>query len=157
MKRTTKYITHNLNEATYLAMKGLKYKSRCTGAVSSVFSFEHDSLTERYRREFWTKGCRIDIHSWIALRTAIKDELRGQIKHNETENNNVLGQVTPSKGGVYHKPDSFQPKNGEKYWITVAGNAVANLYGDKDIHKNRADAGMCYHTRDEALLADKLK
>ncbi len=51
----SRYTTHNIDEATYLVMKGLKYKGQKLGIVSSNYTFEWTSQLERYRKEFWGK------------------------------------------------------------------------------------------------------
>lgn len=156
--KVKKYITHNLNEATYLILKGFKYKSKAITGSSATFTFTYDPVVERYRKEFWTNGCRVNVHSWLSVRQALKDELRSQLM-NETisSTEKQLRKIVRKSGGTVVKPESFQPKIGQTYWLCIGGTLLSSTFSEKGhTHKERAEQGMCYRTKDEALLAYKL-
>ncbi len=151
---TKKYTSHNIDEAVYLAMKGLTYSAAFTSSNSGRYIFPHTDELEAARKEFWTDGCKVYIHSWIALRQAMKHELKSQIRSMHVDTG--IGMMASLTDPSLTAPIPFKPKAGDQYWVTVAGNPVCNIYGDKPGHQQRSSQNICYHTRDEALLAYKL-
>lgn len=152
---TKKYVSNNLNEAAYLVLKGLKCKSKYTGLVSATHSFEWTRTLERYRKEFWTTGSKVSIHSWLATRQEIKNELRGQANNEHPlsvkaqKKRRVIATLKGDGDGL-----PFQPKPGEKYYTKVDTNVFSFIYGDRGIHLERASKGQCYKTKEEAILHD---
>lgn len=133
MKR---YITHNLDEAAFLVSRGLKYRLTKTGCVTSTFRFDRDKMLERYRREFWSRGAKVNIHTWLAVRGALKNELSGQsvcIKEK--------GRQEVYRGGFY-------------YFIDEDRNIQREIWGFKNpTHQARLDSGNFYKTKEAATKA----
>ena len=154
-KTVKKYMTCNLDEAAYLAMNGLKCKPRCIDMLSAKFYFEGSAKQERLRKQFWATTPKINLHSWLAMRQGIKNELKAQLK---IESKVSLQKVTVTKDMLVEpgitNAAPYQPVINGKYYVVVAkGQVVSYLFGKKPIHQERVDKGLTYQTRKEAMEA----
>ncbi len=73
-----KYDTNNIDEAAYLALQGYHFIVTRTGPISALFSFEKDDHFNEVRAKFWKGEATVQLHSWLATRTALKNECAGQ-------------------------------------------------------------------------------
>ena len=73
-----KYDTNNIDEATYLALQGYQFTVTRTGPISALFSFETDEHFNEVHAKFWKGEVSVQLHRWLATRTALKNECAGQ-------------------------------------------------------------------------------
>src|SRR3954468_7209412 len=73
-----KYDTNNLDEAAYLALQGFDFTVTRTGQVSALFSFETDNRFNEVRAKFWKGEATVQLHCWLATRSALKNKCAGQ-------------------------------------------------------------------------------
>lgn len=134
MKR---YVTHNLDEAAYLVLHGLKYRGEKLGVVSSSYSFVWDAYMEKCRKEFWGKGAKVNLHSWLAVRSGLKNEMRTRPMLETTHKTKKVARRHLA--------------NGSLYYYVQDGQVLREAWGGKNpIHQGRFDAGNVFFTREEA-------
>ena len=73
-----KYDTNNIDEAAYLALLGYRFTVTRTGPISALFSFETDEHFNEALARFWKGEVTVQLHRWLATRTALKHECTGQ-------------------------------------------------------------------------------
>lgn len=164
-KAFRKYVTHNLDESAFLCLNGFKCTQKTIDTTSAKFFFVHTPAMERTRKIFWTKGAKVNLHSWLAMRQGLKNELKGQLKVDgrarATYKEPLVAAVTLPDDDVLTIPVSnqvpFMPKIAQKYFVVLDKGVITSyVYGHRPIHKNRADAAKCYRTKPEALAASHL-
>ena len=149
----TKYITHNLDEATYLILKGLQYSIKYNASISATFTFDA-YYAEPHRKEFYSSSCPVNIHSWLAIRQSLKNELKSQ-QYIPIEIKNP--HKIEYKAEFKYEP--FIPKQGELYWfIDDIGTIGQATFGTLPIHSDRAKDGRCFKSKLQAqvYLANKV-
>ncbi len=70
-----KYDTNNIDEAAYLALQGYHFTVKRTGPNSASFSFEKAENFDEVRAKFWKGEVSVQLHGWLATRTALKNEM----------------------------------------------------------------------------------
>ena len=137
-----KYDTNNIDEAAYLALQGYHFTVTRTGPVSALFSFEKDQHFGEVRAKFWKGEATVQLHSWLATRTALKNECAGQAGSAKRVPSPPLvpaeletaAVVTPGFGYWYHD-----------------GNTIKKAqFGNRSLHTSRRAAGNFYRTREDA-------
>jgi hypothetical protein len=137
-----KYDTNNLDEAAYLALQGYRFTVTRTGPISASFSFETDEHFNEVRAKFWKGEATVQLHSWLATRTALKNECAGQAGSAKRVPSPPLvpaeletaAVVTPGFGYWYHDGDTLKRA----------------LFGNRSLHTSRWANGNFYRTREDA-------
>jgi hypothetical protein len=139
-----KYDTNNLDEAAYLALQGYDFTVTRTGPNSALFSFEKGEHFDEVRATFWKGEATVQLHSWLATRTALKNECAGQAGSAKRvpspplvpAQRETAAVVTPGFGYWYHD-----------------GNTIKRaLFGNRTLHTSRWEGGNFYRTREDAQL-----
>ena len=139
-----RYKTHNLDEAVFLILKGLKYKIGYYDPITAEFSFESSSIQERYRKEFYTKCGKINIQSWLSVRTQVKHECKAlgripkKVKKTRVVKTNATDKKLPALSSSY-------------YFLDDRGTPTHAVYGTKLEHRERFDKGNYFLTKEEAF------
>ena len=139
------YDTHNLDEATYLALQGHKFIVTRTSSISALFSFERDERLDEARAGFWRGEVNVPLHRWLATRAALKNECKGQAHS---------GRQVPSPSIVpgQHETVTAIP-TGFRYWYRDDDDTVKGaMFGDRLPHTSRIAEGNFYRTREDAQL-----
>lgn len=111
-----KYDTNNIDEAAYLALQGYYFTVTRTGPISATFSFETDERFNEVRAKFWKGEATVQLHSWLATRTALKNECAGQAGSAKRvpspplvpAERETAAVVTPGFGYWYHEGDTLK-------------------------------------------------
>lgn len=143
------YKTHNLDEAAYLMLRGFRCESHSKTKTSAEFIFK-DAGIDSYIKDFWTRGSLIELHSWLAVRQALKNEIKAQLYVQE------MNHLTETRGTVkdfLEDPTAYEPKTGEAYFYVLNGSVFHALYGNSPAHELRVRSGNCFKTRNAALIA----
>ena len=139
-----KYDTNNLDEAAYLALQGYHFTVTRTGPISALFSFENDEHFNEVRAKFWKGEVTVQLHSWLATRSALKNECKGQV---------LLAKRVSSPSLVPAECETEAVlTTGVVYWYYDGDTIKRALYGNKSLHKSRRAAGNFYRTREDAQL-----
>jgi len=139
-----KHDTNNIDEAAYLALQGYSPTVRRTGPKSAVFSFEKDERFDEARARFWKGEATVQLHGWLATRTALKNECYGQA-HSEKR------VASPPLAPAQHGSEPFVTK-GMLYWFRE-GSAIKRVaFGKNPLHRQRLASSNVYLTRDDARL-----
>lgn len=159
------YTTHNLDEAAFLIVKGMRCKPSARHRVAAEFKFEDTDELERYRRMFWTIGAEVEIHSWLAVRQGLKNELRSQLtvvalkagEHPDLPMDEVYARAMEEKSPL----PMVDIKTGETYWYVDKDKLVvchATFSSEKAIHIERRAFANIYFTKGDAEMAlEKMK
>jgi hypothetical protein len=139
-----KYDTNNLDEAAYLALLGYRFTVTRTGRISALFSFETDEHFDEARARFWKGEVSVQLHCWLATRTALKNECVSQplsTKH----------VVSPSLAPA--EPETKTAvRTGYRYWYRDGNTVKAALFGNRPMHTSRFEEGNFYPSREDAQL-----
>ena len=139
-----KYDTSNIDEAAYLALQGYRFTVTRTGPISALFSFEVDEHFNEVRAKFWTGEATVQLHRWLATRTALKNECAGQA---------VLEKRVRSPSLVpAERETEAVVTTGFRYWYYDGTTIKGALYGNRPPHLSRLAEGNFYRTREDAKL-----
>jgi len=139
-----KYDTNNLDEAAYLALQGYPFTVTRTGQVSALFSFETDDHFNEVRAKFWRGEATVQLHGWLATRTALKNECAGQ---------KVSTKCVPSPSLVpAQRETEAVVARGSAYWYCEGTTIKHALFADRPPHTSRLAEGNFYPTREDAKL-----
>lgn len=139
-----KYDTNNIDEAAHLALQGYHFTVTRTGPNSATFSFETDEHFDEVRARFWKGEVSVQLHSWLATRTALKNECKGQAHP-------VKRVPSPSLVPAEHESAAVL-STGLVYWYYDGGKIKGAVYGNKSLHTSRLTQGNLYLTREDARL-----
>jgi hypothetical protein len=137
-----KYDTNNLDEAAYLALQGYPFAATRTGQVSALFSFETDDQFNEVRAKFWKGEATVQLHCWLATRTALKNECAGQ---------KLFAKRVASPSLAPAEPD-LAVKTGEKYWYYDGPAIKGAMFGNRLPHTSRLAGGNVYRSPEDAQL-----
>jgi hypothetical protein len=138
-----KYDTNNLDEAAYLALQGYPFTVTRTGQVSALFSFETDDHFSEARAKFWKGEATVQLHCWLATRTALKNECSGQkLSATRVPSPSVVPAERGTEAGV---------TAGDKYWYHDGTAAKCETFGNRSLHASRLAEGNVYPTKADAL------
>ena len=139
-----KYDTHNLDEAAYLALQGYPFTVTRTGQVSALFSFEADNHFNEVRAKFWKGEATVQLHCWLATRTALKHECAGQ---------KVSAKRIPSPSVVpAERHTEAAVTTGDTYWYYDETGVKGAMFANRPPHTSRLAEGNFYPTREDAKL-----
>ena len=142
--RHMKYDTNNLDEAAYLALQGFDFTVTRTGQVSALFSFETDNHFNEVRAGFWKGEATVQLHCWLATRSALKNECAGQT---------FLTKRVPSPSLVPAEREiEAAVTTGDKYWYRDGSTIKGAMFGKRLPHTSRLAEGNFYRTREDAQL-----
>lgn len=153
-----KYKTFNLNEATYLVLKGFRYGLDATMMNASCFVFDDTEELEKARKEFWTSGCKVNIHTWIGLRQEIKNSLKSQVSLEISQpllkrHKRIAQRAKNATEVDVNKPIStYTPNDGDAYWYASNGIVCHAIAGAHNMHKRRQQENNCFKTKEEAEI-----
>lgn len=132
MSNKINYKTSNIDEATFLTIKGNKpTKIFAINSKSAVFTFAVVGRFNEHLNMFWGKGGLINIHTWLSVRQAYK---------NITSASNVANEQLLS--------DS---KFGQGYFYIDNGVVHHSIFGKAKHHLERFKTGNFYYKKEEAL------
>ena len=137
------YDTNNLDEATYLALHGFPFRTTRTGPVSANFSFAVGEGFEEIRSRFWKGEATVQLHRWMATRTAIKHQLAGQPV---VVRQVVAPPIVPTQQGT----QLTELRPGQAYWYREGTGVKAAMFGNRPLHTDRLAEGNFYRTREDA-------
>lgn len=139
-KNIKKYQTTSIDEAVYLASRGLTYRSRRIRARSSVWTFEQTKKLETFRRQFWGGTAVVNLHKWMALRNVLKWQQKETESDREMKISNAMDNDFGIRAGMTY------------YWINDQNNIVPVMYGrpNASVHKSRFEEGRAFRTFTEA-------
>jgi hypothetical protein len=137
-----KYETNNIDEAAYLALQGYHFTVTRTGPISALFSFEKDEHFDEVRAKFWKGEATVQLHSWLATRTALKNECAGQAL-------SVKRVSSPSLVPA-ERDTAALLTTGLVYWYYDGDTIKGAMYGNKSLHTSRLAEGNLYLTREDA-------
>jgi len=136
------YDTNNIDEAAYLALQGYRFTVTRTGQVSALFSFEADEHFDEVRARFWTGEATVQLHRWLATRTALKNECTGQP---------VPAKRVSSPPLVPAEPETKTAvTTGCRYWYRDGDTVKAAQFGNRPVHTSRMGEGNFYRSREDA-------
>lgn len=138
------YDTNNLDEATYLALQGYPFKATRTGPVSANFNFTVADGFEEVCSRFWKGEVTVQLHRWLATRTAIKNEVAGQpiaVKHV------AAPSIIPSA-----PVQVAEVRPGLAYWYREGAEIKSAVFGNRIPHTDRLSKGNFYRSREDATL-----
>lgn len=138
-----KYDTNNIDEAAYLALQGYHFTVTRTGPISALFSFEKDQHFDEVRAKFWKGEATVQLHSWLATRTALKNECAGQA---------LSVKRVSSPPLVPAERETAALTTGLVYWYYDGDTIKGAMYGNKSLHTSRLAEGNLYLTREDAKL-----
>jgi Domain of unknown function (DUF5659) len=137
-----KYDTNNLDEAAYLALQGYPFTVTRTGQVSALFSFETDEHFNEARVRFWKGEATVQLHCWLATRTALKNECSGQkISAGRIASPSIVPAECATKAVV---------SAGFPYWYYDGATIKGAMFGSNALHTLRLEDGNFYRTREDA-------
>ena len=137
------YDTNNLDEAAYLALQGFPFTTTRTGPVSASFSFTVGKGFEEIRTKFWKGEVTVQLHRWLATRTAIKKEVAGQAIPVKQV---IAPSIVPSAS-----VQVAEVRPGLIYWYQEGAGVKAAMFGNRAMHTDRLTEGNFYRTREDAL------
>jgi len=137
-----KYDTHNLDEAAYLALQGYPFSVTRTGQVSALFSFETDELFNEVRAKFWKGEATVQLHGWLATRTALKNECAAQT--------NLAKRVSSPSLAPAKCETEAAITTGDKYWYHDGPTIRGAQFGSRAPHTSRLAEGNIYRTEADA-------
>ena len=138
------YDTNNLDEAAYLALQGYPFTATRTGPVSATFSFTVGKDFEEIRSKFWKGEVTVQLHRWMATRTAIKNEVARQAI--------AVKQVTAPSIVPSAPVQVSEVRTGLAYWYWEGAGVKGAMFGNRAMHTDRLTEGNFYRTREDALL-----
>ena len=138
------YETNNLDEAAYLALQGYHFTVTRTGQISASFSFETDNHFNEVRSRFWKGEATVQLHCWLATRTALKNECAGQT---------LSAKRVPSPSLVpAERETEAAVMTGDKYWYHDGTTIKGAMFGNRLPHTSRLAEGNFYRTQEDARL-----
>ena len=139
-----KYDTNNLDEAAFLALQGYHPTVTRTGQISALFSFETDERFNEALAKFWKGEASVQLHLWLATRTALKNKCAGQA---------LSAKRVPSPSLVPAEPETeVLVSTGLAYWFRDGNTAKSEKYANRPLHRSRLAAGNFYRTQEDARL-----
>jgi len=139
-----KYDTNNIDEAAYLALQGYHFTVARTGPVSALFSFEKNEHFDEVRARFWKGAATVQLHGWLATRTALKNECAGQALS--------LKRVSSPSLVPAQRETTSAVRTGDAYWYYDGDTIKGAIFGNRSLHTSRLAAGNFYLTREDAKL-----
>ena len=139
-----KYDTNNIDEAAYLALQGYHFTVTRTGPISALFSFEKDEHFDQVRSKFWKGEASVQLHSWLATRTALKNECAGQALS--------LKRVSSPPLVPAERETPAAVRTGQAYWYYDGDTIKGAMFGNRSLHTSRLADGNFYLTREDAKL-----
>lgn len=139
-----KYDTNNIDEAAYLALQGYQFTVTRTGPNSALFSFEKDEHFNQIRARFWKGEVSVQLHSWLATRTALKNECAGQALS--------LKRISSPPLIPAECETVADIGTGQAYWYHDGNTIKRALFGNRLPHTSRLADGNFYLTREDAKL-----
>jgi hypothetical protein len=139
-----KYDTNNIDEAAYLALQGYQFTVTRTGPNSALFSFEKDEHFNQIRARFWKGEVSVQLHSWLATRTALKNECAGQaLSLKRISSPPLIPAECETVAAI---------RTGQAYWYYDGDTIKSAMFGNRSLHTSRLADGNFYLTREEAKL-----
>jgi hypothetical protein len=139
-----KYDTNNLDEAAYLALQGFDFTVTRTGQVSALFSFETDNRFNEVRAGFWKGEAMVQLHCWLATRSALKNECAGQAL-------SAKRVPSPSLAPAERETEAVV-RTGLAYWYHDGTAIKSAVFGNRSLHTSRLAAGNFYRSQEDARL-----
>jgi len=139
-----KYDTNNIDEAAYLALQGYHFTVKRTGPNSALFSFEKAENFDEVRAKFWKGEVSVQLHGWLATRTALKNECAGQALS--------LKRVSSPPLVPAERETAAAVRTGEAYWYYDGNTIKSAMFGSRSLHASRLADGNFYLTREDAKL-----
>jgi len=131
-----KYDSNNIDEAAYLALHGYYFNVTRTGPVSALFSFEKDEHFDEVRARFWKGEATVQLHSWLATRTALKNECAGQA---------LSVKRVPSPPLVpAERETAAAVRTGQGYWYYDGDKIKCEMFGNRPLHASRWEEATSY-------------
>lgn len=138
------YETNNLDEAAYLALQGYHFTVTRTGQISASFSFGTDERFNEARAKFWKGEATVQLHCWLATRSALKNKCAGQA---------LSAKCVPSPSLVpADRETEVAVTTGFPYWYRDGITIKSEKYGNRMPHRSRLAAGNFYRNREDARL-----
>ena len=139
-----KYDTNNIDEAAYLALQGYHFTVTRTGPVSALFSFEKNEHFDEVRARFWKGEATVQLHGWLATRTALKNECAGQALS--------IKRVSSPPLVPAERETAAAVRTGQGYWYYDGDKIKREMFGNRPLHASRWKEGNFYPTREDAKL-----
>ena len=139
-----KYDTNNIDEAAYLALQGYHFTVKRTAPISALFSFEVDKHFNEVRSAFWKGEVSVQLHRWLATRTALKNECAGQALSVKRLSSPPL---VPAE-----RETVAAVRTGQAYWYYDGDTIKGAVFGNRSLHTSRLADGNFYLTREDAKL-----
>ncbi len=139
-----KHDTNNIDEAAYLALQGYRVTVMRTGPISALYSFEVDQHFNEVRAKFWKGEATVQLHSWLATRTALKNECAGQALS--------LKRVSSPSLVPAERETAAAVRTGQAYWYYDGETIKGAMYANRPLHISRLADGNFYLTREDAKL-----
>ena len=139
-----KYDTNNIDEAAYLALQGYHFTVTRTGPISALYSFEIDEHFNEVRAKFWKGEATVQLHSWLATRTALKNECAGQALS--------LKRATSPPLVPADREMAVAVRTGQVYWFYDGDTIKSEMFGNRPLHTSRLADGNFYLTPEDAKL-----
>ena len=139
-----KYDTNNIDEAAYLALQGYHFTVMRTGPISALFSFEKTEHFNEVRARFWKGEATVQLHSWLATRTASEKRMCRP---------GASAKRVPSPPLVPAERETAAVVTpGFGYWYHDGNKIKRALFGNRSLHTSRRADGNFYRTREDAQL-----
>ena len=139
-----KYDTNNIDEAACLALQGYHFTVTRTGPNSALFSFQTDEHFNEVRARFWKGEVTVQLHSWLATRTALKNECAGQALS--------LKRISSPPLVPAERETVAAIRTGQAYWYYDGDTIKSEMFGSRSLHTSRLADGNFYLTREDAKL-----
>ena len=139
-----KYDTNNIDEAAYLALQGYHFIVTRTGPISALLSFEKDDHFDEVRAKFWKGEATVQLHNWLATRTALKNECAGQAL--------PVKRVSSPSLVPADRETAAAVRTGQFYWFYDGDTIKSEMFGNRPLHTSRLADGNFYRTREDARL-----
>lgn len=140
-----KYKTKNLDEATFLILKGYySFKQKVISAKGAEFTFEDtDGKIKNKVKEFWCGSPVISLNKWTSTRTQLKTQ-QSQIFH-RMKNPDFLKENGNKK----------YPSGMPYYYIDDFNHIQHSIFGVGKAHQDRAENGNVFLSTGKAQTALK--
>ena len=132
-----KYDSNNSTKPR-LALEGYHFTVTRTGPISASFSFETDNHFNEVRAKFWKGEVSVQLHSWLATRTALKNECAGQALS--------LKRVSSPPLVPAERETVAAVRTGQAYWYYDGKTIKGAMYGNRSLHISRLAVGNLYHS-----------
>ena len=119
-----------------------------TGPISALFSFEVDKRLQELRAKFWKGEVTVQLHRWLAARTALKNECAGQAL-------SAKRVPSPALAPSEQDAETTAVTTGSAYWYLDGSMIKGAVFGKRKraLHTSRLADGNFYLSREDAQLS----